>query len=131
MKLVLAICAVAIASTAACGSTSTPTDSTNGAQPKASSSASKSPSGDQPASKAVITIKDFKFMAPDSVPAGATVTVNNEDAMAHTVTASGKGGFDVTIKPHATATFTAPAEAGAYPFVCTFHGNMHSVLTIA
>jgi plastocyanin len=79
---------------------------------------------------AVLTIKNFMFMPPDSVKAGSPVTVKNEDSTAHTVTASGSGGFNVTVPANSTGTFAAPAKAGSYPFVCTFHGNMKAVLKV-
>jgi plastocyanin len=54
----------------------------------------------------------------------------NTDDMKHTVTASGAGGFDVTIDANGTGTFTAPAKPGTYPFVCSFHGNMKATLVV-
>jgi plastocyanin len=79
---------------------------------------------------AVIRIKDFMFMTPGSVPAGSTVTVKNEDSTSHTVTATADAGFKVTVAGSSTGTFTAPAKAGDYPFVCTFHGNMQAHLNV-
>ncbi|WP_035771286.1 cupredoxin domain-containing protein, partial [Arthrobacter sp. Br18] len=40
------------------------------------------------------------------------------------------GSFDVTIPGGASATFTAPSEAGTYGFFCKFHGNMKGSLTV-
>jgi plastocyanin len=77
----------------------------------------------------MIHIKSFAYQSPASVAAGSTVSVMNMDATSHTVTAD-DGSFDVTIKPGATATFTAPAKAGSYPFHCTFHSNMHGTLVV-
>jgi plastocyanin len=69
------------------------------------------------------------------VKPGATVTVVNQDAVAHTVTASPTGGgipFDTgTINGGATGTFTAPTTPGTYPYICTFHAKMHGVLTVS
>ena len=76
-------------------------------------------------------IKDYKFTVPMSVPAGATVKVVNGDSMAHSVTATAGGGFDLTIAGGATATFKAPATAGSYDFDCMFHGNMKGVLVVS
>ncbi len=67
---------------------------------------------------------------PPSVPAGATITVHNKDDVAHTVTADTGHAFGVTIPASGTATFTAPATAGSYPFHCTYHANMHATLTV-
>jgi plastocyanin len=79
---------------------------------------------------ATVIIEDFAFDGPASVAPGATVTVKNEDAEAHTLTAEGAGGFDVTIDPGASATFTAPTKAGSYPYHCTYHSNMHGTLIV-
>ena len=75
-----------------------------------------------------ITVKDFKFTTAP-VKAGATVTVKNNDDVQHTVTAD-NGGFDVTVDPGKTATFTAPSTAGEYKFHCKIHSQMHGTLTV-
>jgi plastocyanin len=128
--IALAVCALAVTATAACGAS----DTGKNAGPAATSTPSSSapPTSSAPAaSQSVITIKDFGFETPASVPAGATVMVKNDDGTAHSVTGSGSGSFDVVIQPHATATFTAPDKAGKYRFVCKFHGNMKGTLTVA
>ncbi len=84
-----------------------------------------------PAGPVVVTIKDFAFAVPVSVPAGATVQVKNEDGEAHTVTADSGGAFDTMVNGNGTASFTAPAKPGRYPFHCTYHANMHGVLVVA
>ena len=33
------------------------------------------------------------------------------------------------VDPGKTATFTAPKQAGAYPFHCNIHTDMHATLT--
>jgi plastocyanin len=86
-----------------------------------SSSGGGSSSGD-------ITVKDLKFTTAP-VKAGATVTVKNNDDVQHTVTAD-NGGFDVTIDPGKTATFTAPSKTGDYAFHCKIHSQMHGTLTV-
>jgi plastocyanin len=97
-----------------------------------SSSPSASDSGGAgSSSKLVITIKDFGYAGPTSVPAGSTVTVRNEDSVAHTLTADSAGGFDVTIAPGKSATFKAPAKTGSYPYHCTYHANMHGTLKVS
>ncbi len=80
-----------------------------------------------------VSIKEFTF-GPDkfTVSPGATVTVVNEDSTAHTLTATGQGGFDSgTIGAGKTATFTAPTAPGSYPFICTLHQFMKGTLTVA
>jgi plastocyanin len=80
---------------------------------------------------ASITIKDFAYGAPLTVAPGATVTVTNMDAAAHTVTADKGQAFDAKVAGHGgTATFTAPSTAGTYPYHCTYHPEMHGTLTV-
>jgi plastocyanin len=78
------------------------------------------------ASGDTILIKNFGF-SPSSltVAPGATVTVRNEDNSTHTVTAD-SGGFDTgNIAPGHSASFKAPASAGAYSYHCALHQFMH------
>ncbi len=108
-------------------SSSSPTESSSSSSPtESSTTSSSSSSSEAPAEEYVITIKDFDYTVPESVPAGATVTVVNEDAQAHTVTEKGK--FDVTVGPNGTGEFVAPEEMGEYDFICLFHGNMKDTL---
>jgi plastocyanin len=80
---------------------------------------------------ATITIKDFAYGTPLTVPPGATVTVTNMDAAAHTVTADKGSAFDAKVAGHGgTATFTAPSAPGSYPYHCTYHPDMHGTLTV-
>jgi plastocyanin len=46
------------------------------------------------------------------------------------VTADTGDMFDVNVPASATATFTAPAKAGSYAFHCTYHAEMHGMLTV-
>ena len=96
----------------------------------ACSSGSKTSTSNSPASaaNADITIQNMSF-TPSSVNAGSTVTVQNKDGVAHTVTAD-EGGFDVKVDAGSTATFTAPATAGTYQFHCKIHSSMHGTLTV-
>jgi plastocyanin len=64
------------------------------------------------------------------VAAGSTVTVMNMDSESHSVSADGAGGFDVTVQPGKSATFTAPDKPGSYPYHCTFHSDMHGTLVV-
>jgi plastocyanin len=134
---VSAVVVFAALSLAGCGSGSSST--TGAAAPDrsmSSSMGSMSPSAgtgsssSQPSMKSMIMIQDFAFASPRSVPAGSTVMVMNEDTEAHTVTADGNGGFDVTVPAHATKTFTAPSKPGRYPYHCSFHSNMHGTLVV-
>jgi plastocyanin len=82
------------------------------------------------ANTASITIKDFGFTVSGSIGPGEQVSVHNDDTTAHTVTSDTGNLFDVTVPPSGTATFAAPAKAGRFPFHCTFHANMHGMLTV-
>ena len=130
----LLVGATIVALTAACSSTpaadpAVPPASTSTTATMPSPDASPSPAPPA-ASAVVITIKDFAFEVPATVPAGSMVTVTNEDAMSHTVTSSEAGAFDVTLAGGATATFRAPSTPGSYGFVCSFHGNMTGTLVV-
>ncbi|MFE4060323.1 cupredoxin domain-containing protein [Streptomyces sp. NPDC059096] len=79
-----------------------------------------------------MTIDNFAY-APSAltVAPGSKVTVVNKDSVAHTLTATTGKAFDTgTIGPGKTATFTAPAKAGAYPYICTIHPFMKGTLTV-
>lgn len=94
------------------------------------SSSTEEPTSSAPAGEsAVIDIEGFEFSGPDSVAPGTTITVNNVDSSAHTVTADG-GEFDVQIAGGATATFKAPSEPGTYSYICTFHPSMIGTLVV-
>jgi plastocyanin len=75
----------------------------------------------------MIHIRGFTFMSPDSVSPGSTVTVMNLDQESHTVTAAE---FGVTALPGRSATFTAPAKPGIYPFHCSSHSTMQGSLVV-
>lgn len=124
-----------LAATAACGGggeaeTAPPA---GGSQSELSSSAPSSDSGadaETPDEEIVITITDFTFAVPESVPPGAEITVVNEDEAYHTVT-SDDGSFDVGARKGEPLTFTAPDEPGEYPFHCTPHPSMTATLVVA
>lgn len=85
---------------------------------------------EEAAEEIVITIVDFAYELPDSVPPGSTITVVNEDSAAHTVTSSPPGAFGVSATGGQSVTFTAPEEPGEYKIVCLFHGNMTATLVV-
>jgi len=85
-----------------------------------------------PMAGTTIIIKDFAFQ-PTSLNAspGAKITVTNQDATPHTVTASGAKAFDTgSIQGGQTTTFTAPTAPGSYPYICSIHPNMHATLIV-
>ena len=100
--------------------------------PGTTSAPTSSNSGTSTTSAAAVTImiKNFAYTVSGAAAPGSQVKVTNTDGTAHTVTADSSGGFDVTIDPGKTETFTAPAQAGSYKFHCTFHANMHGTLKV-
>lgn len=78
----------------------------------------------------VITIADFSFEVPGSIPAGSKITVVNQDGVGHTVTSDEEGLFDVFVGPGEEVGFTVPEETGEFAFHCTPHPTMTSTLVI-
>lgn len=78
-----------------------------------------------------MVIKNYLFAPVTlSVPAGATVMVDNQDSSNHTVTAP-DGSFDTgNIAGNATGRFTAPSKPGSYPYKCAIHPFMTGTLTV-
>lgn len=131
--------ALVLAGTAGCASgggstapTPTAAQTATAGSPAESSPALSSPGTGSPvAPAAAISIKDFAYGDPITVSPGAVVTVTNLDAAEHTVTADQGAGFDVEVEGSGgTATFTAPSQPGTYAFHCTYHPNMHGMLTV-
>jgi plastocyanin len=120
--VVAGLCAVGLV---ACGSSG----SSSSDSPAGSSSSSGASSSDAGSTASTITIKDFSFTTPDSVSPGATVTVDNEDGTAHTVTSDEGDAFDDAASGR-TSTFIAPTEPGSYPFHCSIHPSMHGTLVV-
>jgi plastocyanin len=107
--IVIAVLAIGLA---ACGSSSKKSDNGGGG------------------GAAQITIKDFSFTVTGSVTAGSTVTIKNDGASTHTVTAD-KGEFNTgNIASGSTMTFTAPSKAGDYAFHCNIHPTMKATLKV-
>lgn len=79
----------------------------------------------------VITITGLEYEVPESVPAGAEVTVRNVDSIAHTVTSDEDGLFDVFVEGGGNeVTFTVPDEPGSYGFYCIPHPGMTDTLVV-
>ena len=120
MRLALAATALVLAVTG-CGSSDGGDDPTVGA-PSASAGTTSGP---------VILIKSFAYNDLTVAP-GTTITVKNLDDAAHTVTSKEKGLFDVSeIEKGTPKSFTAPAKAGRYDYVCTYHSSMKGTLTVS
>ncbi|MDQ6935687.1 MAG: cupredoxin domain-containing protein [Actinomycetota bacterium] len=129
------LAATAALTLSACGSSASSSTPSAGAgsspssSPSSSSSASGSGGGSSKAA-AMITIKGFAFKGPATIPAGAKVSVTNNDPEAHTVTSDQSGLFDIKVNPGATVTFTAPTKPGSYAYHCMFHSNMHATFKV-
>jgi len=80
-----------------------------------------------------IVIKNFMFSPMTlSVSPGAVVTVHNEDSVTHTLTDKADPKLFSTgdVAPGQVKTFTAPAKAGSYPFLCTIHQYMTGTIVV-
>ncbi|SEM18349.1 cupredoxin domain-containing protein [Streptacidiphilus jiangxiensis] len=110
---------------------STPTPATPPSTPSAPSSPGP-PSARPSAATAQIVIDNFAFSPANlTVHAGESITVVNHDSTTHTLTARPGSAFDTgPVNPGQSATFTAPATPGTYPYVCTIHASMHGTLTV-
>jgi plastocyanin len=126
-RLLLAgLCAVTLVACGSYGSSSSGATSSSSASSSSSSGASSSNAG---ATASTITIQNFSFSTPDSVSPGATITVDNKDGTAHTVTSDDGDAFDDAASAGKT-TFTAPSKPGTYPFHCNIHPEMHGTLVV-
>lgn len=120
------IAALALAAGLLTGCGSDAADAPTGTAGASGTTATSSESADL-----VIVISDFAFELPGPVPAGATITVRNEDGVGHTVTSDDDGAtFDVAVGPGEEATLTVPQEAGDYPFHCRPHPAMTATLVV-
>ncbi len=76
-----------------------------------------------------ITIENFAFSGAETAAVGETVTITNEDSVAHTWTAE-EGGFDSgTIAQGETFEFTFD-EAGEFDYFCSIHPQMEGTVTV-
>ena len=125
-RIGLLLAGLLLAAVTACSSGSSGYQSAGGS----SSPSSAAPAATAPANGPKITISNFQFASPQSVPAGATVTVVNSDQAEHSVTADEGKSFDVDVDGNGTATFTAPAKPGTYAYHCTYHPSMHGQLIV-
>ncbi|MCU1455685.1 MAG: putative blue copper protein [Acidimicrobiales bacterium] len=81
-------------------------------------------------SGATISIVNLSFSEAVTVRAGSQVTVDNQDSVAHTVTAT-NGAFDTgNVAPGTRTTLTAPATPGTYAYACSIHPQMTGEITV-
>jgi len=126
--------ALGLAACSSGGSASSPT--TTGSAPATSAPATTAPttttSGSDQSTGSSITIHNFAFSpATVTVAPGATISVHNEDQVAHTLTATG-GTFNTgDVSPGMTVTFKAPSTPGRYPYICSIHSFMSGTLIVS
>jgi plastocyanin len=123
--LVLPALALALA---ACGGSSSSDSSNSG-----STTTSQAPSPSVAAAAgATLDIQNFAYVPePLTVTAGQVISVTNQDAKAHTVTSSTAGLFKADkIAKGTPVTFTAPAAAGTYTYICDYHPKMKGTLIV-
>jgi plastocyanin len=90
------------------------------------------PAAAQAAAKGTIAISNFMFIpARLTVAPRATVTVDNRDNVAHTLTGSSGGFNTMDIAPGTSVTFTAPTKAGTYSYICSIHQYMSGTLVVS
>ena len=116
--------------------TATTASPTAGASPTATSPTTPTEAGSPtaaPVAGTEIAISKFLYSPVNlQVKPGATVTVHNQDPVAHTVTSESASAFDSgTINGNATGTFVAPTTPGTYRYICIFHSQMHGILTVS
>ena len=85
-------------------------------------------SGQSPAPTSTVVIKDFGF-SPSAltVPVGTTVTWQNKDSVAHTVTGKGFDSGNLDGGKSYTYTFAKP---GTYNYVCSYHPSMTASVVV-
>lgn len=88
--------------------------------------ASNSSAG-HPAAPKTVTIADFKFGAPVTVPVGTKVTWVNRDRAPHTATGTGFDTGTLTRGQRASHVF---AKAGTYAYVCQLHPFMRGTVIV-
>jgi plastocyanin len=108
--------------------TTTPTTAAPASPPATGTAEATSPTATPGAAK--ITIHNFGFGEPITVPPGAQVSVTNNDPAKHSVTSKTAGQFDVDVDGKRQATFTAPTQPGEYPLYCKYHPSMKGTLIV-
>lgn len=79
-----------------------------------------------------ITIAEFAYGDPLTVPPEALIRVVNEDSAEHDVDAKDGTSFDTELLAQGEElTFNAPAEEGTYELTCSNHPDMSGELIVA
>jgi plastocyanin len=100
----------------------------------AASAQAASSKATKPASRIVITIRNFAFHPDQAVVSpGATIVVHNADPVTHTLTADAgdSAHFNTGDIPAGhTVVIRAPATPGKYPYLCLIHQFMTGVIIV-
>ncbi len=78
---------------------------------------------------ATINVYGMAFPASTTVAKGTTVTWNNQDGFAHTVTSDDGTSFNGNLSAGSTFSFVANT-AGTFTYHCNIHSNMHGTLIV-
>lgn len=85
-----------------------------------------------PASSITVVIKNFVYRPANfTVTSGATVTVLNQDAALHTLTADNRAFNTGNLSRGVPDTFQAPRQPGRYPYHSLRQPYMTGVLTVS
>ncbi len=119
----LAILALVLAG---CGSSTSASQTGGGGyggQAVSAPAATAAPSNATQGKTVNVTIKNFSFGQPLTVPVGTTVVWTNQDDVPHTVTATNGAFASRQLSKGATFKFTF-AKEGTFDYSCTVHPNM-------
>ena len=72
----------------------------------------------------------YKYSGTTKVKPGTTITVDNMDSVAHTITSDKGGAFDVKLPAGKKVVLTAPTTPGTYGYHCSYHSDMHGTLVV-
>ncbi len=136
--LFAAALSLALAVATACGESSTTSQEqdtgtatmTGSPTTTAQATATTTAGAPEAAGAATITIAGMSFGEPVTVPAGAQITIKNDDSAEHSVTSQTAGQFDVHVDGNQQGTLTAPTAPGEYAFYCVYHPSMKGTLIV-
>lgn len=122
---ILATLALAGALLAGCGSSKSSSSSSGGQTATATGGTKAASAG------ANVEMKNIQFVPTKiTVKAGQTIHWKNNDAVAHTVTATSGAKFDSgTVNAGGTYKFT-PTKAGTIQYRCVIHPNQKGTITV-
>lgn len=122
MRRSLLLVIVVVAVLGACSSSSKSASSSSSSSTPTTGTASSA------SSTGTVTIKNFAFNAPASVPAG-TITIRNEDSTRHTFHPDKAGAFQA-VEIDGGKTGETVLSPGTYAFHCNIHSTMKGTITV-